>query len=82
LFPKKTSFGGMARITINTSATVHAAAKKRARGKFQSVSQYVSQLIDDDLKARAMTGRLLEEQQAAFHRVAVKDAEESLEKKP
>jgi hypothetical protein len=29
-----------------------------------------------------MTGRLLEEQQAAFHRVAVKNAEESLEKKP
>ena len=61
----------MARITINTSTAVHSAGKKRAKGRFQSVSQYVSQLIIEDLKARSLAAgmiaaNLLEEQQATY----------------
>lgn len=58
--------GRMARITINTSNMIAAAAKVRARGKFQSVSKYVEQLIDQDLKSPRRPAGLVEEEQAPY----------------
>lgn len=56
----------MARITINASDEMAAAAKVRATGKFQSVSQYVSQLIAQDLAAHGRQVGLVEEEQAPY----------------